>query len=227
MRLTSALRNARDIITIGPIHFNRALLRAELTTDHRVSNRRFLAEMLPKRGVGAEIGVFTGLFSAVLLDVARPAHAYFVDPWWKAHGETFPNWGSYTDGGNLSTAVAHETAVHRINSHAHGATTEVLVEFSNSFLARIPDEHLDWVYIDSFHSYEGTVSELALLRLKMKPGAIVAGDDWWDDPKHRHHGVAKAISESVERGEYQMISSFPATQWAIRVPSRELSIQAR
>jgi hypothetical protein len=50
----------------------------------------------------------------VLLDVTRPVHAYFVDPWWKAHGPNFPDWGPYSDGGRFLTAVAHDVAVRRV-----------------------------------------------------------------------------------------------------------------
>jgi hypothetical protein len=216
MRVVTALHNAKDVLKAGSLDLNGSLLRAELTQNHRIFSRRFVAELLPKGGVGAEIGVFTGLFSTILLDVARPSHAYFVDPWWEAFGQNYPNWGRYTDHGRLSTSVAHRTAVRRINSHARDAKTEVLVEYSTTFFPRTPDRHFDWIYLDSTHSYEGTVKELELIKTKLKRGAILAGDDWHDDPAHRHHGIAKAVLEAVSRGEYEEISRFPALQWAVR-----------
>jgi len=54
------------------------------------------------------------------------------------------------------------------------------------------------------------------LKTKLKRGAILAGDDWHDDPTHRHHGITKAVLEAVSRGEYEEISRFPALQWAVR-----------
>jgi hypothetical protein len=80
----------------------------------------------------------------------------------------------------------------------------------------MPDRYFDWIYLDSTHSYEGTVKELDLIRTKLKRGAILAGDDWHDDPAHRHHGITKAVLEAVSRGEYEEISRFPALQWAVR-----------
>ena len=216
MWLVTGLRNARDVLGAGSLQLDRSLLRAELTRNHRVSSRHFLAEMLPKGGIGAELGVFTGLFSAVLLDVTRPSHAYFVDPWWEAHGPTYPSWGNYTDYGRLSTKVAHNTAVRRINSHAHNARTEVLVDYSTTFLTKMPDRYFDWIYLDSTHSYEGTVKELELIKTKLKPGGILAGDDWHDDSTHRHYGIAKAVLEAVSRGEYERIARFPELQWTVR-----------
>jgi hypothetical protein len=215
MWLITGLRNARDVLRTGPLHLDKSLLRAELTRNHRVSSRHFLAEMLPKGGIGAEIGVFTGLFSAVLLDVAKPSRAYFVDPWWEAHGPTYPNWGNYTDYGRLSTEVAYRTAVRRIDSHAHNARTEVLVDYSTTFFTKMPDRYFDWIYLDSTHSYEGTVKELELIKTKLKSGGILAGDDWHNDSTHRHYGITKAVLEAVSRGEYERVAHFPELQWTV------------
>jgi hypothetical protein len=217
MWLVTGVKNARDVVRVGSLQLDKSLLRAELFHNHRISSRQFLAEMLPKGGVGAEIGVFTGLFSSVLLESARPRRAYFVDPWWKAFGPTYPDWGRYTDHGRLSTEVAHSAAAHRVASHAREADTDVLVDYSTSFFLRMPDRFFDWVYLDSTHSYEGTVEELRLIRPKLKPGAILAGDDWHDDADHRHYGITQAILEAVSRREYEIIASYPPhLQWAIR-----------
>lgn len=216
MQVATLAKNARDIFRAGAFPLNASLLRAELSCNHRVSDRRFLAEMLPKHGTGAEIGVFTGLFSTILLEIAQPKQAYFVDPWWQAFGPHYPDWGHYTDRGRLPTAVAHEAALRRITSRAKGALLEVLVEFSTAFFARMPDQFFDWVYLDSTHSYDETVAELGLVRSKLKPGAILAGDDWQDDPNHQHYGVAKAVLEATSRGEFELLPRLSAHQWAVR-----------
>ena len=160
--------------------------------------------------------MFTGLFSASLLQVTRSKKLYFVDPWWEVFGPVYPDWGPYTDHGKLLTSTAHSMASGRIRRHANGTETEVLVETSASFLSRIPDQHLDWVYLDSTHSYEGTRDELALLRTKVKPGGMIAGDDWHDSLEHPHAGVSQAVKEAVARKEYAFVGAFPALQWAVR-----------
>lgn len=68
--------NSIDILRAG-IVLDRSLLRAEFLHDHRVGRRAFVANLLPRRGVGAEIGVFTGLFSRILLGAARPKKDVF------------------------------------------------------------------------------------------------------------------------------------------------------
>ena len=95
MQLSAFAKNARDVIKAGNLRWDLSLIRSEMTTDHRISDRRFLADMLPKGGIGAEIGVFTGLFSTVLLEIARPKKIYFVDPWWgELTAPTIPTGGA-------------------------------------------------------------------------------------------------------------------------------------
>ena len=36
---------------------------------------------LPRRSAGAEIGVWQGVFSRMLLEVAKPTRLFLVDPW--------------------------------------------------------------------------------------------------------------------------------------------------
>lgn len=64
-------------------------------------------------------------------------------------------------------------------------------------LTRMPDQHLDWAYLDTTHEYDQTARELQLLKQKVKPGGIIAGDDWRPDPSHPHHGVCKAVQAFV------------------------------
>jgi hypothetical protein len=215
----NCIPNILNVAWAGSLKLDKGLLRAELLTNHRVSERYPLIALLPKGRVGAEIGVFTGLFSTALLALTQPKKMYFVDPWWKEFGPLYPDWGIYTDHGKLPTAAAHQVATERIAKHARGVETDVAIEHSMTFLSRMPDHHFDWVYLDSTHSYEGTREELELLRRKIKPGGILAGDDWHESPDHPHYGVAQAIKEAMARGEFEMIRLFPALQWAIRVNS--------
>jgi hypothetical protein len=210
--------NAMDVVRTGQVPSDLSLLRAEFLCDHRVSGRLSLANLLPKGGVGAELGVFTGLFSATLLDVARPREMHFVDPWWKEFGQTYPDWGLYTDKGKLGTQAAHDIAARRINGHANGTAIKIEIGYSTEFLLSQPDRYFDWVYLDSTHSYDGTRSELDILKAKVKAGGVVSGDDWHDREDHPHFGVAKAVRESLTRGDYEFVGTFPALQWAIRVP---------
>lgn len=84
-------------------------------------------------------------------------------------------------------------------------------------LKEFPDDYFDWVYVDSSHGYEHTVSELALLLKKVKASGIICGDDWQPNPNHRHHGVYKAVNEFILKNDYKLLYSDDKNlQWFIK-----------
>src|SRR6266480_666732 len=86
------------------------IIKAEIRAEHRVKDRLFVLEYLPENSTGVELGVFTGLFSAVLSRHPKLAKVTFVDPWWTVYGERYPDWGPYTNFGRVKTRQAFETA---------------------------------------------------------------------------------------------------------------------
>ena len=46
-------------------------------------NRQELLKILPKKSVGAEIGVYTGDFARRLFDTLEPRKLHLIDPWWQ------------------------------------------------------------------------------------------------------------------------------------------------
>lgn len=220
LRFRTLAYRVADIAAAGFGGLDPGLLRAELLTDHRVRSRRFIAELVPQGGRGAEIGVFTGLFSPLLLEVARPCEAWFVDVWWEEFGEHYPDWGAYTANGRLGTRAAHRAAVRRIARAANGAQCHVTVGLSGDFLTALPPGHLDWAYLDTGHSAEETREELALLASRIRPGGVLIGDDWYDDPAHPHHGVALAGREAVAAGRFELIGCYAFGQYALRATGR-------
>ena len=151
---------------------------------------KFLEQMIPKGGVGAELGVYKGHFTRFILDVAAPERLHLIDPWYLL-GERW-EWAY----GNRSTiealvgilrTYAAELTCGRAILHI-GDDLEVLLTF--------PDRYFDWVYLDTSHSYGHSVKELELLGVKVKAGGVITGDDWQTDPAHIHHGVCRAVGSS-------------------------------
>ena len=61
------------------------------------------------------------------------------------------------------------------------------------------DKSLDFVLIDADHSYEAVKEDLRAWVPKIKPGGVIAGDDY---TSHTHPGVRRAVDEyfpNVER----------------------------
>jgi len=205
----------QDILLSGYVPLDINILRAELRVRHRIRSRLFLRHFIPPNSVGAELGVFTGLFSSVLARQRKIARVSFVDPWWKAFGDHYPNWGAYTDYGRISTRNSFEVAKKRI-SRSGLPNRVVEVGFSYDWLTSQPGKSLDWVYLDSTHSYEGTKRELQLLNLKIKDTGTILGDDWQVDRNHRHHGVFLAVNEFLKNSDFDLVMSGLGGQWILR-----------
>jgi hypothetical protein len=210
----------RDILMSGHVPMDWSVLKAEICIDHRVRNRLFILSFIPPRSIGAELGVFTGLFSSRLAEHPNVLRVTFVDPCWTLYGDCYPDWGRYTDYGRLKTRAAYSVAKHRILRHPL-PNRSVEVATSYDWLAAQADESLDWVYLDSTHSYEGTKRELALLARKLKHGGLILGDDWADTGPHQ--GVFLAVNEFIKHSNFKVVICGHEIQWVLRKDESEPS----
>jgi hypothetical protein len=201
----------KRISGISPIR----LVEKPASGDVRLARTRIL-ELVPKGTVGAELGVFKGSFSTIILEVVQPMRLYLVDPWWVEYGEYYPNWGAYTNGGQLRTKEAYEQAVVSVQSVSSACEVKFCVERSADWLSSLEDEHLDWAYLDSTHEYADTIKELGLLARKVKRSGLILGDDWQLERTHMHHGVFKAIQEFSRKEPFEIIRADEHLQWALR-----------
>jgi len=214
-RFASTANKFRDIISSGYLPRDVSILKAELRVGHRAHRRCFLLKYIPAGSVGAELGVFTGMYSSVLARDDRIAKVTFVDPWWKEFGSYYPDWGEYTDYGRVRTRSAYEVASERIRRS--GLANRVIeIDHSYKWLEAQADRSLDWVYLDSTHSYEGTKRELELLNRKISDTGLILGDDWEIDRDHIHHGVFLAVNEFVKTTDFEIMLCGTEGQWVLR-----------
>src|SRR5436190_22943871 len=104
---------------------------AELLADCRLcASRHELVKNLPTQARVAEVGTFRGDFARHILAACDPSELHLID----------------IDVSLLDPIVMRES---RVSVHQGR---------SQDMLARCPDDHFDWIYIDGDHSYEG-VSE--------------------------------------------------------------------
>lgn len=182
----------------------------------RHSRREDFLRALPPESVGLELGVFKGEYSERILQIVRPREFHLVDVWWTVFGEHYPNWGGYTDFGQLKTRSAYDQAMGRIEAYQAGRKVIVHVGDDLEYMATFPDGYFDWAYIDSSHQYEHTKQELAILKEKTKLEGLITGDDWHTDPNHIHYGVARAVAEFCKLYGWEMVMLDNYGQWAIR-----------
>ena len=185
---------------------------AQLAGQRQAKSRiPFVEQVLPKNGIGAELGVMKGHFSPILLKHTNATKLHLVDPWYFLTGHW--SWAS----GNQSTVDALIKILKYFKKEIEDERILIHVDDDLQVLTMFPDQYFDWVYIDSSHSYEHTKHELQILASKVKDSGVIAGDDWHPEPGHRHHGVYKAVNEFIISEKYRVIySNRDNMQWAIK-----------
>ncbi|MEM8662609.1 MAG: class I SAM-dependent methyltransferase [Pseudomonadota bacterium] len=151
--------------------------------------------LLPKRGVGVEIGVHEGRFSRLILRHAAPSKLFLVDPWMCASegAQTASHYGAkHADQAKMDER--YEGVCRAMADPVRNGRVEILRKTSVDAAADFEDGSLDFVYIDGDHAYDAVVKDLALYYPKVKKGGYIIGDDymggyWWGD------GVIRAFHE--------------------------------
>lgn len=145
-----------------------------------------------KDSIGAEIGVWQGRTSRQLVDKGVK-RLYLIDPY------IFTNNAKRWDGGKYGQGlkVLSQEDMDRLyqsvfNSFKEEPSVVFLRKKSQKALEDIPDESLDWVYIDGDHDYLTVKADLEGYYKKVKKGGVIMGDDYWQKP------VRKAYYEYLE-----------------------------
>ncbi len=180
---------------------------------HRVTERRAVLRLAPKNGVGAELGVFSGMFMEHLANDTQAKKIYFVDPWSKLHGDAYPNWGRYTANTRLPTASARRAVEYRASSLA--TECEVVEDFASDWIDRMKDRFLDWAYLDANHSYGSVINDLTHIDRALREKGVIMGDDCWVRPDFRNSDVYYAVHDFCKDHGYRLLHMDDQGQWAI------------
>lgn len=159
-----------------------------------MKNRTELARYFAKLGFkkGAEVGVFEGHYSKVLLDNIPKLNLLCVDSW-----STDTGWGFRK---NLD---AYPKAIDTMCTY-HSATP--LKGASVDVAQLIVDESLDFVYIDADRSSEAVKADINAWAPKVRKGGIVAGHDYFIA---RTLGVIEAVDEYAKQNGLEVNT----TEW--------------
>ncbi|RDJ13838.1 class I SAM-dependent methyltransferase [Rhizobium grahamii] len=153
---------------------------------HHLENARLLPDRgellyrIPNGGIGLEIGAAFGEYTAEILEKNRPAQLYLIDPW------SMDRYSSGLD--RIHTQFKREIECGQLHL-MQGTSLEKLAEFEDDFL--------DWVYIDTDHSFELTWQELLLCERKVKRTGRIAGHDFCtgNTVKPIVYGVVEAVTK--------------------------------
>lgn len=164
-----------------------------------MKNRTELAKYFAAKGFtnGAEIGVYTGYYSRVLLDYIPNLHLMCVDSW------ALKTWRER----------AYPLAVETLSRYPH---TNIIRGKSVDVAKTVENESLDFVFIDADHSYNAVKEDLAAWVPKVRKGGIVSGHDYYESPT-RNVGVIQAVDEYVAANGYTLL----LTEWDTENPIRD------
>lgn len=168
--------------------------------------------------IGAEVGVYTGVTSKVILENFPRCRLLLIDPW-KA-------WGEDTRYGQ-SSGMKPKTQVDWNEIYAEALNNigpanrrcRVLRMMSELAAKQVPDKSLDFVFIDADHTYEGTKSDIELWLPKTR--TIIMGHDYdGRGDKIGRWGVKRAVDEAFGN----QVEIRKGLIWAHKVPASESSL---
>ena len=151
----------------------------ELLAECRMCPSRWhLVEHLPRGGRVAEIGTDRGVFARHILRINHPDELVLIDL-------------------DLSLVASDVMQDKRVRAIAGP---------SEQIMRRFPDEHFDWVYIDSDHSYVGVSKDITAAAPKVKPGGFLIFNDFAHvDPFLGRYGVQRAVTEFATKSRWPFV----------------------
>lgn len=170
----------------------------QFSSNHRdrisyYKNRSILMQSYIERGmVGAEIGVFQGSFSKVLLSF-DPKILFLVDLFDGITISGDEDKALYgREHGKVITANLSEEYKKLGAKYSADKRVILIKNEANQFLQNLPDNFLDFVYIDADHNYEAMKSNLHFSYQKVKNGGYIMGHDYMQT---EFPGVVYAVDE--------------------------------
>lgn len=168
-------------------------------------NRTELAKYFGELGykTGAEIGTCYGTYAEKLYQNIPDLKLIAVDNW--DNPETTRR--------ERGSKVPVETQA-RIKLAPYDV---IIVKKSSMEAAKeIPDESLDFVYIDADHTYESVRDDIREWSKKVRPGGIVSGHDYYEFRSGKG-GIIRAVDEYVKKYGYEL----HLTAWDKENPARD------
>ena len=138
------------------------------------AGRETMAEFFGKLGFteGVEIGVEQGLFAESLCKGSPDLHLYCVDAWL-----AYPGYRDHVSQERLDKFF--ENTKERLSPY----NVEYIRKYSMDAVKDIPDESLDFVYIDANHELPWVIDDIYHWDKKVKPGGIISGHDYYESKR--------------------------------------------
>lgn len=167
-----------------PKHVEVALEQKHVQNCKVLAHRLDLLDLMPKNASIAELGVEHGFFSKEIIARCSPTELILVDTW---PDETIKQ-------ACIANAMIPEMTFLK-------QTTSV------EYLTSIRENTLDWVYIDTDHTYKTTKAELEAASKAVKDSGYICGHDYTSISYSglKRYGVVEAVNEFCVNYGYEFI----------------------
>ncbi len=165
--------------------------------DKRFKRDSYVQALIKPGDIGAEIGVFGGVFAYHVLLQRDPAKLYLIDPWIAYKSNTQEKMDE-----RFSNVCRYFEPYENV---------EIIRSRSEDVAHMFPDEYFDYVYIDGEHSYDAVTRDLTHYFSKVKVNGYLIGDDYgWT-------GIKPAVQDFLSKHKKECIFLSPgAGQYAIQ-----------
>lgn len=127
-------------------------------------------------GRGAEIGVLWGGFARIILSQWKGMVYYAVDPWERQSSDIYREKTDATD---------YEQCYRQVREMAKADKRIIMLRgLSVDMALALPNETLDWVFIDGNHAGRAVLDDMDWWYMKVKPGGVFGGHDYGDDTNY-------------------------------------------
>jgi hypothetical protein len=123
-----------------------------------------------------EVGVWKGDYAKEILEQCEFIKKYYmIDPW-----ANLPDWNKPF---NVSPEVFDEVYEEAMRRTDFASSKRVVLRGrTKEVIAAIPDNSLDFAYIDGDHTLRGITIDLIKVLPKVREGGLIGGDDFIDAP---------------------------------------------
>lgn len=165
---------------------------------------------------GAEVGVFRAMNARFLLQQRKDLELDLVDRWSEYPAGGYRLTGDYQ--AHFDAARWERLFSQVVPRHLNFAKGRYQLHrtCSTHAAAQVPDRSLDFVFIDSDHSYEAVRADLESWLPKVKPGGFIGGHDYGHPREGSGYGVQRAVDQFAISYE-QAVDTGQDYTWFFRV----------
>lgn len=165
-------------------------------------------ELIKPGSIGAEIGVYRGGFSRKILELCKPAKLYCIDAWTQYDDYKKDSLCATNQDDNM------QATKHELRQWIAKGECEVIKGFSAAVARRFTTK-LDFIFLDSIHTYPYVLEDLREWHDLIKPDGVIMLHDYTDRPaaKAMDFGVIEAVSQFCNEADWELIAITQEGDW--------------